>query len=257
MGSTPNLLLAHIVASQNQKEVTANASADGFDEALCGYTSIAMSDANYTFATGAGSLGLSNMVFIFTGAITADRNIVLPPNSKPYIVKNATTGGHSLIFKVVTAAHTVTLSDSLHHLLHCDGLNSVYEIGVSGAVVAARTDALTDFLGGVPGSSQVMFRIPVAFAYTFPANFSGSEANVLVAASATTVFSVQKNGVEFGTITFYNLSPVSTVGVFAMDASPAVPVTFEPGDILSVVAPASPDATLAGLGFQLVATRPY
>lgn len=258
MGSTPSLLLSHIAASQNQKEVTANSAFDGLDEALCSYLSVAMTDADYTFATGAGSAGLSNMVFIFTGTLTADRNIILPPNAKPYIMVNGTTGGHKLIVKVGTGLHTVTLSDANHHLMHCDGLNSVYSIGPAQASdMPARTDALTDFLNGVPTSNEVMFQIPVAFAYTFAANFAGSWANVLVGPTATTVFQILRNGVEIGTITFSPTSPVDLYGVFAMTASPAVPITLAVGDILEVVAPASPDATLAGLGFQVVATRAY
>lgn len=136
MSSTPNLLLSHIAAAQNQKEVTANADFDGLDEALCSNTSVAMSDADYVFATGAGTLGLSNMVFKFTGTLSATRNVTLPPNAKLYVVKNGTTPGgspvaqQSLTFKAGTGANTVTISDTDYHLLYCDGGNNVYHVGV-------------------------------------------------------------------------------------------------------------------------------
>jgi hypothetical protein len=97
-------------------------------------------------------------------------------------------------------------------------------------------------------SSQVLLRIPLARVVTFPVALAGSVAVLETAATASTVFSVQKNGVEFGTITF---GVSGSVGTFA-SASGA---SFAIGDILSVLAPASADMTAAGLGFTLVGTR--
>lgn len=136
MGTTPNLLLSHIAASQNQKEVTANAFADGLDAALCSLQPIAMGDANYVFQTGAGSAALGAMAFIFTGALSDNRTVFLPPNAKPYLVLNNTTGvnspvtgGMDLTFEVAvgspaTIGRTVVLEpQSGYHLIYCDGVN--------------------------------------------------------------------------------------------------------------------------------------
>ena len=43
--STPNLAIAHIAASQNQKEVTANDAFDALDQAICGLTAISLTGA--------------------------------------------------------------------------------------------------------------------------------------------------------------------------------------------------------------------
>jgi hypothetical protein len=257
MSTTPNLLLSLIVANQNQKEVTANAALDGLDEALCSNTAVAMSDANYTFPTGQGSSALSNMTFIFTGALTADRLVILPPNAKPYIVSNQTTGGHNLIFETATSpigAAATVINDGGFHLLYCDGSNHVYVVTAPAASFPQRTDDITYFLPGTYTNGEVVFSIPVAFAYTFPAQMIGSEGKVAVASTGTVFFSLRKNNVEFAQLTFH---PSSVGGQFTMDASPAVPVTFAVGDVLSIVAPASADASLAGLGFQLLVTRAY
>lgn len=132
MSSTPNLLLAHIVASQNQKEVTANASADGLDEAMNSNVQITMVNADYTFATGAGCVFLSNMFFQFIGANSAARNVNLPPNAKLFVVQDSTTPAPSstqgLTFKVGTHVQSVTISDGNPHLLYSDGVGSVYQI---------------------------------------------------------------------------------------------------------------------------------
>ncbi len=84
---------------------------------------------------------------------------------------------------------------------------------------------------------------------TFSAALSGSAGTLNVAATAQTDFDVQKNGVSFGTIRF---AAAGTVASF-ISASGA---TFAIGDILTVIAPASADASASTLGFTLVATRP-
>lgn len=183
MGSTPNLLLSHIAASQNQKEVTANASADGLDEALCSNISIAMTDADYTFATGAGSPALSNMAFVFTGTLSTARHVILPPNAKLYVVKNGTTGGspvvtESLIFKVGTGANTVTITDTLYHLIYCDGGNNVYSVdslagdtsidasAITSGVVELERGGTDADLSGTGGAHQVLKQSSVGASIT-------------------------------------------------------------------------------------------
>jgi hypothetical protein len=134
MSTTPNLLLSLIASNSASKEVQANAALVGLEAALTDSTSVVMTDANYTFATGAGSLGLSNLVFIFTGPLTATRNVILPPNAKLYAVQNNTTltgspaALESLVFKVGTGATTTTISDTNFHLIYCDGVNSVHQL---------------------------------------------------------------------------------------------------------------------------------
>jgi hypothetical protein len=134
MSTTPNLLLNYVVPSQNNKEATVNQAILGLEEALTDNAAVVMIDADYTFATGQGSLGLSSLFFKFTGPLTAGRNVILPPNAKPFIVVNATTASGSplavnpLTFKVGTGTHTVTISDGDAHLIYSDGVNSVYQV---------------------------------------------------------------------------------------------------------------------------------
>jgi hypothetical protein len=130
MSSTPNLLISHIASNQAAKEVTANAAFDDLDLALTNKLVHAMADADYTLADP--SEARQNMVFAFTGAITADRHIILPASKKLYIVSNQTTGGHNLIFKVASGT-TVSLANvsSNYITLYCDGTN-VVAISVAG-----------------------------------------------------------------------------------------------------------------------------
>ncbi len=134
MSTTPNLLLSLIAASQNQKEVTANAGLVGLDDALNANTPVVMTDADYTFATGAGSLIFSNMFFLFSGPLSTTRNVILPTGeARLIIVNNGTSGGspvamQNLVFKVGTFAQTVTISDGNPHLIYSDGVGKVYKV---------------------------------------------------------------------------------------------------------------------------------
>jgi hypothetical protein len=132
MSSTPNLLLSHIAASQNQKEVTANTAFDGLDEGFNSGKTVVMTDADYTFAGGAGADFFSFFFFEFTGTITATRAVNLPTGSaRLFAIVNGTTNSptqEDLIVKVGTGTQTVTLSDGEAHLLWSDGVGNVWKL---------------------------------------------------------------------------------------------------------------------------------
>lgn len=100
---------------------------------------------------------------------------------------------------------------------------------------------------GIPSSDMVMLRYPMPRAVSFPTNLVGSLAVSGVAASASAEFSIRKNGVQFATMTF---GAGLTTAVFAGTAT-----NFAAGDVLTIMAPNTPDTTLADLGFALSGTR--
>jgi hypothetical protein len=101
---------------------------------------------------------------------------------------------------------------------------------------------------GKPAAGQVLKKLKVSKNTTYPASLTGSTVVTAdAAATANAVFSIAKNGVEFATLTY---SAGSANGVFAGTVS-----YFAAGDLLSVKAPASQDATLSGVGFVLSAFR--
>src|SRR6267154_5054509 len=134
--STPNLGLSHIAASQNQKEVTANAAFDGLDVALTNETTINLTDAPFVMTV---AVATAYMSFIFTGALTANRLVTLS-SKKLYIVWNQTTGGQSLTFGTTLVGRTATISSlaspAAFNILYCDGIN-VDLVGTSGSLTGA------------------------------------------------------------------------------------------------------------------------
>lgn len=95
---------------------------------------------------------------------------------------------------------------------------------------------------GRPGTGET-WRTIVSEASTLAAGMSGSYAKLVTAATATALFSIQKNAVQVGTISF---AASATVGTFTLAST----VSFAAGDVLSIVAPTRDD-TLAGLHMTL------
>ena len=98
---------------------------------------------------------------------------------------------------------------------------------------------------GVPDASAVILRFIADRAFTLAA--SGQRGTAGVAATAQTDFVVAVNAVTKATLRF--AASGTTITVVGGTAT-----TIAAGDIVTITAPASPDATLADLGFTLAGT---
>lgn len=100
---------------------------------------------------------------------------------------------------------------------------------------------------GAPVASEVLLRTVVARRRRLKVDLAGSQGMSGVAATAETDLDVQHNGASIGTIRF--AASASTAAFIA-----ASETILEPGDLLEVIAPASPDATLADIAITLAGT---
>jgi len=122
-------------------------------------------------------------------------------------------------------------------------------IVTSGSSGRLRADyPITIFFPGVLNSNQEMVRINVVRSFVLPQNCVGSIATLAVEATASTVFKIKKNGAQIGTMTF---AAGGSNATFSLSSD----TTFNTGDIISVQAPASADATAAGIAITLSAMR--
>jgi hypothetical protein len=135
--SSPDLAIAHIAASQNQKEVTANAAFDQLDSSVNGLLQVAMGDADQTaifIATASPPLPASATNFTAfgqfecTGALTADRHIIVPNTMRRFVVNNKTTGGHNVVVKTAGSGGTVAVAAGTPQLVYCDGANNIVAV---------------------------------------------------------------------------------------------------------------------------------
>ena len=105
------------------------------------------------------------------------------------------------------------------------------------------------FLEVYAASAKVMQPQVVTRPTTFPANFAGSLAKCITGPAANNYLEIRKNGVVVGYLYF---SPGST------NATPSgaggTPVVFAVGDILTVAAQATADASFAGISVSLLGT---
>lgn len=95
------------------------------EEAIAGVAAVSMTDANYTLTTNNGSTDEARRaVLSITGALTASRNVVVPTQTKLYVVFNNTSGGQSIVVKT-SAGTGITVGNGKKRLVYCDGTNVV------------------------------------------------------------------------------------------------------------------------------------
>lgn len=95
------------------------------EQAIGGYESITVSDVgDTTLTTANGSVDQArNMTLNLVGTIGAARNVICPAAEKIYIVKNSTTGGFAVTFKV-TGQTGVSIPNGSTSILYVDGTDA-------------------------------------------------------------------------------------------------------------------------------------
>jgi hypothetical protein len=109
------------------------------------------------------------------------------------------------------------------------------------AVATTVYDIAFAFQGGI---DDEILNLPLPRAVTLPAGAPFSRAVARAAATAETVYQIQRNGVQVGTVTWAASAQAATFSV-------ASDVAFSAGDRIAVVGPASADSTLALPGITL------
>jgi hypothetical protein len=120
--------------------------------------------------------------------------------------------------------------------------------GASALVFSAKPFDVGVTAPGLGTNSQLLLRLKLARAVTFPAGAALSQAAASANATGSTTFTLKKNGTSFATI---NFAASAAVGTWTQ-ASDAV---FAAGDLLEIDGPATADATLADVGITLAGVR--
>jgi hypothetical protein len=156
MASTysPNLRLELITTGEQQGTwgSTTNTNLGTLlEEAIGGYISVTVTDgADTTLTTNNGSADQSrNMVINLTGALTGTRNVICPAIEKLYVVKNATTGSQSVVFKV-SGQTGVTIPNGSTYFLYVDGTDARQ---ITGSMAAQNANAVSITGGSISGAT--------------------------------------------------------------------------------------------------------
>jgi hypothetical protein len=103
-----------------------------------------------------------------------------------------------------------------------------------------------------PATGEIVLKFVSPKPMTFYAGLVDSFANAGIGATNAAVYSIEKNGVQFGTVSFAAGGGAGPqAGTFAAPAD----ITFAAGDILTIVAPSPRDPTLSTVGITLTAYR--
>jgi hypothetical protein len=96
---------------------------------------------------------------------------------------------------------------------------------------------------GKPANGDTIASVVAVRAFTVASGLAGSYAKAGTAATGSSVFTVYKNGASIGTFTF---GANGTVASFA-----GAGASFAAGDVLTLIAPSTQDATLADIAWTL------
>ena len=146
--STPNLAIAHILQSQAQKKVTANAALDALDDSANRALTVALADADLTLT---GTQANRHGLILLTGTLTAARTLTLPANHRRLAIRNATAGGHEVHAKYAGAGAEVIIVPGATLLVQGNGSDL---FGVGGG--AGALDDLTDVSAAAAVSGDVL-----------------------------------------------------------------------------------------------------
>lgn len=173
-------------------------------------------------------------------------NIVIPVSG---ITGAAPLASPTFTGTVTAPAITGTLTGTATNVT---GTVAIANGGTGSTTAAAAVVALGipyDLAGsiiGKPAASAVVLRFVAVRAFSIPAGLTGTRASSATAATASTVLALQKNSTQFGTMTWAAAGSTATMAA-------ASATSFAVGDVLTIVAPGTQDATFADAQYTIVA----
>ena len=241
--STANLAIPHIAAAQNQKEVTANDAFDRLDEAITGRLTVDLAASDVTLTASQ----FRRHVAFAAANVASGRELVLPAIRRLVLVDN-TAGAAVLVVR--QGSTTVSVPAGGLQLLHTTGTTGglVAAAPATQAGAAAAPVDLAVYFPGQPEASERLLKLEVARGFSLPPDLAGSRGHADTAATAAAELAILKNGASVGTVTF---AAASQDAAFSLAGG----LALVPSDRLELVAPATQDATLAGLALTLIGTR--
>ena len=234
--STPNLAIAHIQASQDQKEVTANAAFDALDLAMTESGLLDVSAGGIITVPSAQALGLVRLVL--TGAPGAGVTVAFPAVKRLVLLRNEADAAATITR--AGGADETTVEPGDQRILYLSGVGvqpaarEIYEFGV----VSMAT----------PGPGDVVGKVVMPRDVLLPAGLKGAVGHVDVPPDAAWSVDVTVDGLSVGTI------GVSSTGVVTFSTASPDPVRIDAGSVVRFVASsfaAPAEASVAGMAVTL------
>lgn len=189
-----------------------------------------------------------NDYYVHTQAISSDTWTVTHNLNTLNVIVQVYDGSNNVVIPdtiVASTVNTVTVTFGTA----VTG-KAVVLTGDANGVASGAPSTLYDIGGATlsqPTDGAVLMRFVAVRAYQFPASLTGSYAVSTVAPTALAQYPIKKNGSSIGTI---NFAAASNSGTFTFNTV----VSFAAGDVLTVEAPATADATHDGLAWTFKGT---
>jgi hypothetical protein len=236
---SPNLAIAHVAASQNQKEVTINDAIDALDRALTDTLALDLS---------AGPLSLTAaqlraaMVLHPAGALIGPAAILVPQIRRVFALVNTDS---AFAITVERGAAAIAVQPGESAVLISDGTaDGLFRVGPGAPVYDFGMVA-----GTAPGAGEVLGKVVIPRALLIPPDLAGSAVHVDTAPAGDFVIVMTRNGVAVASIT------VHTDASASLATSGSAPVAIAAGDVVRFVAPATLDPAIAGISLTIAARR--
>lgn len=241
-----NLNLSQVAANQNQKEVTINDATGQIDAAITEQRSDALSGASPTITLTSPQFRAAILFILTTGTTPSGTATLTCPAIKRgfFRVRNDS----SIPIDVGISGQPVTkprVYAGTSKTLYCDGTNVR---GAEGGEALGHPFDLGIFFPGTMSNNQLLCRYVFTRDVDIPSGLTGSFAKAVSAATGASAIDIRKNGSSIGSFDF---AASGTIATFTFASAQS----FAAGDILSIHAPASADATLADVGFTFKCTR--
>lgn len=234
-----NLGLDQVAENQANKEVTINTATGQLDAAVTEKLAVDVSAGDVSLTN---TQYRRNVAFNITGATVAGRDVTLPGIKKLSIFTADITNTQTV--DLIKGSTTYTLSPGAAVLVYTDGTTNNLDIIAESAAGVVRPYDVGTWCVGLPAASEKLLRYNYVRSVDLPAGLTGSRVTAGVAATAQTDFDVRKNGGSVGTIRFAIAGTVATFVGFSAQS-------FVPNDIIEIIAPGTPDATLADISFTI------
>lgn len=195
------------------------------EQAITGYTSISMTDANYTLSISNGASDESrnaNIKLDGGTTLTATRVVIIPNANKTYYFWNATNGSQTVVIATSASPTTyVGIPNGYGCYVFCDGANNVYQQSpfinaTTGAVLLGATSVTTlSASSTISSSSTVTGTSLIPSGATIPSNgiYLPAANTVGVSTSSTARFYFGPSGqIGIGGATYGTAGQVLTSG---------------------------------------------
>jgi hypothetical protein len=169
------------------------------EQAISGYASQTITDGADTVITiPNGASGVArNMAIVCTGTLTAARNLVVPANTKLYLITNSTTGGYAVTVKV-SGQTGVSVPNGAKMWLVSNGTDIVSAVNYIASLTVGSlslSSPLSVAQGGTNASTAAGARTSLGAAA------SGANSDITSLTGLTTALSVAQGGTGDATLT--------------------------------------------------------